>query len=853
MAITPVQPNIEYNTTYRDSKKPIKTDNLVHPHPAEGHLVHDSLLSIPKFWMKDMAYDLKAVRDGFSGKAKDHQTGRLNDVGLKLGGIGIATYLASQTTDPKMRVMEYVGLGTFLACMSLYPMIAINAPSRLIQGFDIGKEYIDDQGRKKSVFQDGNYIPYDMYKGEYAGEDLDVIGDRMGIPRNIKNRHELIKEQMRKIAIQNNTLWMLGAGFATPVMTALLCSGIEQLLSPSMEFIRNKKYNSKIADMLKETQEMTLDVNGIVSNSLNKKVKSFLSGYVNKEFPKEKFEKLVKMLSSETDDNLTTGIKEDLEKLLKSEKQAFVLGNNFADDINEIIKTSSTGRKKATFEEVFKLSRSEIATAVAESGASSNYMNAEQLDKFKTELKKLFEAKIKSSPETNKDFLYMQEYNIIDNISKHIKKTPSSFISENGYKDILNFARVLGDFKENDKILDKCKSAKVEHSPETMLARSYKKFENAIFSALDIRFSDLKQMKESETFTKEIIEKKIQALVSNEVKYQKTVEKLAKIMSETEIRLHGESETESHIKNLISAYENNYNNTAKRINNIGEGKFANTIHRLIKDDVNSPLENTIKSRNDLFNIIDGIKEPFKATISEQENYGENKIQNAKELSKGVGSSKRMAITRIIDRIQGVENSQRRMLHTLDVFKRSVPEDEYAKHLNSALKNILLQATSADHTLKLNTENNPKYYQDLMAEGWTKPLQESTKRGMEATGDITKGNIYDRFNKYLKRFRDVLGQSDTDFKKPGHRFGEGIKGLYGADSNTLMQKFNLVAQNPIDFFKKAAKTRFENQKWLRIALGIGGTVIAATVLAQFGFGKIKNPHNIQKQVNDDTIG
>ena len=51
----------------------------------------------------------------------------------------------------------------------------------------ITKEYIDDMGRKKSVYQDGNYIPMDMYRGEYVGEDLDIMGDRMGIPRDIKN------------------------------------------------------------------------------------------------------------------------------------------------------------------------------------------------------------------------------------------------------------------------------------------------------------------------------------------------------------------------------------------------------------------------------------------------------------------------------------------------------------------------------------------------------------------------------------------------------------------------------------------------------------------------------------------
>ena len=39
----------------------------------------------------------------------------------------------------------------------------------------------------------------------------------------------------------------------------------------------------------------------------------------------------------------------------------------------------------------------------------------------------------------------------------------------------------------------------------------------------------------------------------------------------------------------------------------------------------------------------------------------------------------------------------------------------------------------------------------------------------------------------------------------------------------------------------------------MASAIGGSVIAATVLTQFCFGRIKNPHNIEaKQVsNDDT--
>ena len=214
MAIQPVQLNKNIQNpgfkqdykSYLEADGTIKTDNNVKPLPPKGHLVDDDFGSSVKYFFKDIGYDMKSVKNGFNGSANDHQLGRLNDVGLRLGGIGIAAYLASRTTNPKVRIMEYVGLATFLTSMAIYPKLAINTPARILHGYDFDKEYIDDQGRKKSVQQDSNYVPYDMYMGANSGEDLDTIGDKMGIPRDIKNRHDLIREQMRKIATQNNTL-----------------------------------------------------------------------------------------------------------------------------------------------------------------------------------------------------------------------------------------------------------------------------------------------------------------------------------------------------------------------------------------------------------------------------------------------------------------------------------------------------------------------------------------------------------------------------------------------------------------------------------------------------------------------
>jgi len=316
-------------------------------------------------------------------------------------------------------------------------------------------------------------------------------------------------------------------------------------------------------------------------------------------------------------------------------------------------------------------------------------------------------------------------------------------------------------------------------------------------------------------------------------------------MSDNQIMLHGESATESYLKDLISAVENNYNNTAKRINNIGEDRFANTINKLIKQDVKDELKNTIQTREELFDIIDGVREPYLLKSYSDADF----IEFAKVNSNGVGSSKELKIKRIIARIQGVENSQRRLLHALDIYKRSIPADEYGKQINSAVKNAILTSNSRDNTLKLHTDNNPQYYIELMKNMYQTQIEESTKGAMEKAGDISKGNVFARFEKYLKRYRDIIGNNDIDFTKLAHRLEDAA--AYGADDTSRMQKFNLVAQNPVDFFKKASKMRYENQKWLRTASAIGGTVLAATVLMQFCFGKIKNPQNIQKQVSDDT--
>ncbi len=844
MAITPVQPNIEGNKpkTYRDANPPIKTEGLVKPLPAEGHLVHDTAISVPKFWLKDIAYDIKAVRDGYRGTANDHQLGRINDVGLKLGGIGIAGVLASRTSNPMMRIMEYVGLGTFLTAMTLYPKIAINAPSRIVQGFDIGKEYIDDQGRKKSVFQDSNYIPFDMYRGEFDDEDLDKIGDSMRIPRDIKNRHEIIKEQMRKVATQNNTLWMLTAGFATPVMTALICCGLEKLIAPAVEKARNSRNNSEIEHLLNKTQNMNLSIDEIENNGLSKKIEKIVSNYKGKEIPKAEIDNIINIITENTGSELSSGIKEDITKIFRSESAGFSVSDKTAEEIVKSIKNNiPNNRNTELLKRVFIPTENEIQEILKPLTTDGREITPENIDILKGKLKELYAEKIAKESADCHDYLKAyQNRNILDNISKSFKKNPVNLVTEDTANNIVDFAKIIGEFKKNEKALDKCQNFKFEFTSETILARSYAKFENTLLDVLGIKYKDLKQMRISPEVTKEILDKKLTELAKDDVKYQNAIEKLSKVISDMEIKLNGKSTDQSYIKDLITATENNFNNTARRLNALDNEKFAKTIDMLVKEDI-STLSTTLETREDLFEFLNG--------INKDKDVPKWTLEYAKEHSRGNGSAKQEAISRILDRYQGAKNSFNRIIHSMDFYRTAMPTEGYAKEVAEKAKETLLGATSSNHTLKLNTINNPDFYKDIMWKLYGGNINEATLNGMEKVNNIESGNILDNFRSYIERFRNVMGNNGVDFKTPEHMVGTSRE--YSQKSTTRLSKFNLVGQNPIEMVKNAADRRFGNQKWLRIASGICATVFGVTLLAQFSFGKIKNPHNIQKQVSDDT--
>ena len=286
-----------------DVNKELANRTFIKPLPSNGKLVKKNLFYAPAELFKDMRYDMKALGHSIKGEANDHELGRLNDLGMKLGGLGIATYLYARKATPLTKIMEFVGLGSFFAAMDIWPKLALQLPAYLVHGFDIRQQYEDNYGRKKPVFLDHQFIPWDLY----SDEEINKIGDRLRVPKDIPNRREFIQEKMRKIALQNNTMWMLTAGFATPIMSALICNALTAPIQKHQDGQINRQaegllvhFNDEIAKY--DISERTTAFSKLLDDNLGKPV----SG--------ELFEQIHSNLSRGLDPVVATSLRTDLEK-----------------------------------------------------------------------------------------------------------------------------------------------------------------------------------------------------------------------------------------------------------------------------------------------------------------------------------------------------------------------------------------------------------------------------------------------------------------------------------------------------------------------------------------------------------
>ena len=253
------------------------TPKGVRPHAASGHLVKENIFqsmgSTVKSYADYVKYFYKAA---FKGEGTDYSVGKINDLAIRTGSLGIATVLATSKVFPFAKGMEFVGLGTWFASMALWPQV-LGAPIKAKTGVDINQKYIDSYGRRKFVYEDNLYRPMDLYRhvdlnGKPLSEEeyykkydvdyvyLDAVGDKLGIPRDIKNRHEAIMNKMGQVAVQGKTLWMMTAGVMTPVVSSIIADSLQEPLKNGLEKYRYNKQLKEVQELDKKLDSL-LDIN----------------------------------------------------------------------------------------------------------------------------------------------------------------------------------------------------------------------------------------------------------------------------------------------------------------------------------------------------------------------------------------------------------------------------------------------------------------------------------------------------------------------------------------------------------------------------------------------------------------
>lgn len=374
-------------THQKDRKKPQAPKGYL----LERKNVVTNLIEDVAQFGKDIKNTGKAI---VTGKSNDHALGKINDLGMKIGAIAIASYLALKKGSAKQKAMEFIGGATFLTTMSLWPKLTVTKPLEKKFGFNIQQEYVDSQGRRKKFFGDNQYQPWDLW----SKDKINQVADYMGVPKDLPDREEFTKKKMQKVALQGNTWILLTSGFATPLITALVCRAVE---NPVESFLINrnlKKAAGKAANIEETVKRILADKAFDLFNKQD--FRKSLEGYKTRGLDEESLRELTKFL-------------DPIEELAKDKNRAaHVLPSDLNGATNELARTI-LGSIESTYDKA-------VLTEMKKHLPADKF---DELTKFITEQKALNEGNIPIATLNRKITQMLKEQGIAPKARKAIKET----------------------------------------------------------------------------------------------------------------------------------------------------------------------------------------------------------------------------------------------------------------------------------------------------------------------------------------------------------------------------------------------------------------------------------------------
>ena len=773
----------EQNTAFTFS-----SEGKIKPMKDKGRLLPSKLFGSPVEYAKDLKGDIVSIGKAAKGKANDHELGRINDLAMKIGGLGLAAYLCTKNPQKLGKAMEFVGLGTFFGAMALWPKLAIQAPVRARTGVDIHQKYIDSQGRKKMLFQDPQYVLTDLY----SREDLDKMGKKLGVSENLPDRDNFIKQRAQKTALQGNTLWMTTA-FATPIISGIACNRLEQPVNTIIE--QSSLVHSKSA--------LNSVLNPSESNGIVQRAKSFVSR-ITQSIEDKSFDRFLQKnagtkLNKKSAEELARRIgkkagSETLEKGIADRLLSFAKAPSY--DINFV---KSALKDQADDAIIATLDGLEGSKVLQDALAAGNMEKVAQTitNAYSRSLPEALDKAAKGETQAK--------------LAEVFKKAQAAAKANGGVNigdiadDVKKLRASVSGFASGQNKLNKFISSRVGQKANTHIANQWDRVWNTLFKSLKLTDKELLDLANDGDLTK--ISTKLEKLVKSG-RYDKTVARLMKLVgnyeSTTGVSTFGQE---------VASASSTITGRAREAMQAGFGDGAEKLLKNISTEVTEHAANRAAgARSSFYRLIqtlDVFKKAQDGTLATQ--LKANLRKNSPDLAD--------------DAIDAVVSK-----------------------LVEASKKVMLSAGTTDHIEKLTTQGyklSTAEYKTVM-----ETLFDS-KAATTLTSSLTQSMSGDRAGKLVAGFRqyqdDFMGKvanwGNGMTSDLGRRVVSG-----STNSQNGKERANIVASEITEAIKKTANKTYNTNKWFKI-FGISlAALTAVTLTATLLIGR---KGKMEKQVEEES--
>lgn len=399
---------------------------------------------------------------------------------------------------------------------------------------------------------------------------------------------------MKKLAVQNNTLWMLTAGFATPVMTALICNASEPFLAKYQEKIRNKKADGILTNIDKYSKKYA-------QNNIENKLKAITKEYSGKPIDDKLTEKLVEIFTEDLDAVTSESLKKDLKAMLSdknysvSEKTA----KNISKNMKEILLDKNFSKE---FVDAVIPNENEIVNIFKENAFIKDTENV-GLRKIQDKIAEIINSKTEifnaANPDVAEDAKSVRRFIFANNsktnpITKELTAVSSSVFDSNIIAKLTNAAKIFDNFIAKQHSLDEYALVKVGSAPETVIANYWNDVSKDLIKSFGITDKELEQVRFDKNLMGKLLREKIEQIVSDKNSYEKVmnalVEKVASLNSKikpsdmTSHMLKGDGGNKTAYERTVDTL---FNSSAESIKSSGFVKTAEALKGKGEDEFGS--------------------------------------------------------------------------------------------------------------------------------------------------------------------------------------------------------------------------------------------------------------------------